>query len=76
LLPATRRQQIHRSFGVILLGGFVSPSSTDARRGSSTRLFSPPATHQPHARKFFFICDMVDLLLLWPKDLPVFQPSL
>jgi hypothetical protein len=46
LPPATRSFNIFRSLGVTYLNISVVPSTTDARRGPSTQLLSPPATSQ------------------------------
>jgi hypothetical protein len=46
LPPATRSFNIFRSLGVTYLNISVVPSSTDAWRGPSTQLLSPPATSQ------------------------------
>jgi hypothetical protein len=58
----------------VVLSDSVAPSSTDARCGSSTLLFSPPVIPQLTAGVFFLTYVSV-VVLLRSKDLLVIRPS-
>jgi hypothetical protein len=76
LPPATRGFYICQSLGAGFLSNSVGPSSTDARRGLSTLLFSSLAISQLIAGVFF--TGSISVVSMWfrSKELFVIRTSL
>jgi hypothetical protein len=76
LPPATRSFYICQSLGAGFLSNSVGPSSTDARRGLSTLLFSPLAISQLTSGMFF--TGSISVVSMWfrSKDPFVIRTSL